>query len=100
MALIIIAVGGLSLCAIGLAWTHFMLARNQWVYRQRMAVLNADYLIYKSMPSYETMMRKWWIWDAAKFIGTGNEARRKADALKAAQAKLGVEIIARKLGGK
>lgn len=54
------------------------LCRNQWVYRVRTDIIQADMNVYNSLPSYDQMMRMFWIWDAAKFIGMPDGHRAKA----------------------
>lgn len=47
----------------------FGFVRNVWVYRKREKVLlRAGYFVYGILPSYNTMMLKFWIWDINKFI--------------------------------
>jgi hypothetical protein len=60
------------------------LVRNQWVYRVRTDILAADPAAYRSLPSYEAMMHRFWVCDAAWFVGRGEgadvwEAREKEE---------------------
>jgi len=43
----------------------FALYRNDWVYRERTRLFYADYIAYKKLPSYHTMVwgDKFWIFD-------------------------------------
>jgi hypothetical protein len=82
--------GGLVLLML---WSSFYyLFRNGWVYRQRVAILQADRDAYQRLPSYETMMRRFWIWDAAKFIDYG-ESQADADRREAASAAARGRVI-------
>jgi hypothetical protein len=49
-----------------LAACIFMLFRNEWVARKCLEAINEDY--YDSLPSYNTMILKFWIWDIRKFL--------------------------------
>ncbi len=69
-----IVLGG---CAAAVVFCLGMLVRNGWVYRQRTALIEADYELYKRLPPYDVMMRKWWLWDAAKFIDMPDPVRSK-----------------------
>jgi len=54
-----------------------MLVRNCWVFSRRGQIYLADVTAWRRLPSYNTMMRKWWIWDAARFIGMPEDLSRK-----------------------
>jgi len=55
---------------VGLACCVMMFLRNQWVYRNRMKlILTPD---YERLPTYNEMMRRWWVWDIKKFIAPPN----------------------------
>lgn len=46
-----------------------LIIRNEWVFRKRMKILkHGGHLIYESLPSYSTMILKFWIWDINKFL--------------------------------
>ncbi len=61
----------LSLCAILLILCAVIVVRNPWVYDRRMefvdkyCIKDPDY--YHSLPIYNKMMYKFWIWDISKF---------------------------------
>jgi hypothetical protein len=57
-----------SVQVLMLALCAYMIIRNQWVYRNRLKLLNNDWDTYKKLPSYHAMMRRFWIWDINKFI--------------------------------
>lgn len=97
MKIALIAV--LAIPVLGMIGCALALIRNQWVYVRRMQVLEASIDAYEAMPDYDTMMAKWWIWDAARFIGMKSRDRKKARREKREAA--GNRIIARamKLGG-
>lgn len=63
----------LGLCFAGMLVCFFMLARNRWVYAQRTRVLNTmpvttGLRIYYGLPSYETMLNRFWVWNVADFL--------------------------------
>ena len=85
----------LSIPMIGIAGVVFMLFRNRWVYRARMAILHADFAAYQTLPDYGVMMRRFWIWDAARFLHW-REPQEVTEAIRRADAALvGRSIIAR-----
>ncbi|WP_208952278.1 hypothetical protein [Rahnella sp. ChDrAdgB13] len=53
----------------GILYCFFVLHRNEWVYKQRMKVLFGEngFKEFQKLPSYDAMMRKFWIWDVNKF---------------------------------
>lgn len=59
---------------VGFAYGVFMLIRNAWVYKVRTRCLHASkwngfsHEPYNRLPSYEAMMRRFWIWDINKFL--------------------------------
>lgn len=46
----------------------FILIRNEWVYKNRIKLINDDWESFKKLPSYDQMMFKFWVWDINKFI--------------------------------
>lgn len=43
--------------------------RNEWVYRKRLAMIDQDLDLYRSLPSYEAMLyRYFWVWNFEWFI--------------------------------
>lgn len=53
-------------CGLILVVNFFMLIRNNWVYNQRMFIINYRFSEYDDFLSYDEMMDKFWIWDIAK----------------------------------
>ena len=51
----------------------YFLFRNSWVYRQRLKLIDEDFMVYMTLPSYEAMLygQGFWIWDIKYFIGRG-----------------------------
>lgn len=58
---------------LGMAWCSFMIYRVNRVYEWRMQILDESYADYKRLPSYEAMVRRFWIWDAHKFLPKDEE---------------------------
>lgn len=59
---------------VSIGFLFFFLYRNDWVYKKRMAILNAPNKTtreqlddYDSLVDYDTMFWKFWIWDIEKF---------------------------------
>lgn len=52
----------------GIAWSSFMLFRNKWVFKARTEILKRGFEAYETLPSYEFMLSRWWIWDVEKFM--------------------------------
>lgn len=46
----------------------FGIARNNWVFRTRTALIFTDWSTYKKLPSYNYMFWRIWIWDVRRFI--------------------------------
>lgn len=52
-----------------LAWGFYMLVRNEWVYRERMRMIDRDFEQYLRLPRYEVMMWcRWWVWRVEDFL--------------------------------
>jgi hypothetical protein len=62
----------------------FVIYRNEWVYRVRAKITHEDHLNYftsldngsvkfnqRYLPSYNSMLFRFWIWDIEKFIQSG-----------------------------
>jgi hypothetical protein len=45
-----------------------MMTRNLWVLKVRTHLITTDFDTFKKLPTYKTMMRKFWIWNIDKFI--------------------------------
>jgi len=45
-----------------------LLYRNNWVYKNRIALIKQDLGTYNKLESYYQMVFKFWIWDINKFI--------------------------------
>lgn len=52
--------------AFGLAFCVMMLLRNEWVFRKRCSLRGTP--DYDRLPSYNEMVRRWWVWDIKKFL--------------------------------
>jgi len=50
------------------ALSILMSVRNEWVYRNRMRLIDESLDQYDSLPSYNQMFIKFWIWDVNKFL--------------------------------
>ena len=69
MLRIILMAAPLALAAFGV----FMLCRNEWVFRERRRLLNTMPIseglrLHRSLPDYDVMMRRFWIWDVRRFM--------------------------------
>jgi len=51
----------------------YLLIRNQQVFKFRQNLLNNDYETYGKLPSYNDMMKKFWILDLYMFIPEDKE---------------------------
>lgn len=57
------------LSLVSLLVMFFGLYRNHWVFKKRKEAFDImGYSIYDAIPSYNTMMLKFWVWDFSKFI--------------------------------
>lgn len=65
----------LALSGAVMLWSAFMLVRNEWVYSVRMQWLDGDLEAFHKLPSYDAMMRKWWVWKAERFLPPPQKAR-------------------------
>ena len=78
----------LIIFSLGLCITLFMYVRNEWVFKKRtnfcdaaMHELNKGNIekcdelqsIYRYMPSYGEMMRRFWVWDFSVFLNEGKQ---------------------------
>ena len=54
-------------CLFGLVACLYMAVRNQAVYNYRVKVLSTDMDKYERLPSYNTMMYKFWVWPMSRF---------------------------------
>lgn len=70
-----------------------MLFRNAWVYRVRTALLHADWAAYKTLPEYNVMMWRFWVWDAAKFLNWPETQEMKEARVRDKSARLGQRIL-------
>lgn len=58
-----------ALSLLSVAVMFFGIFRVHWVFKKRMKVLRCMGLItLNTMPSYNTMMLKFWVWDINKFL--------------------------------
>lgn len=52
----------------------YMLARNEWVFKNRIRALRSDMALYDSLPSYDSMMYDYfWVWDFSYFKKVGHK---------------------------
>ncbi len=56
------------LLVASLAPCFYMLARNEWVFRWRRRIIDRSLEEYHRLPSYDDMMKKWWVWNINKFL--------------------------------
>lgn len=57
------------ICIVIIIFIVLGLIRNAWVFKKRMKALHYMGSAYLDLlPSYNTMMLKFWIWDINKFI--------------------------------
>jgi len=58
----------------------FFLFRNNWVYRQWLKLIDEDFMVYMTLPSYESMLfgRGFWVWDINYFISLEDAAGKPA----------------------
>lgn len=45
----------------------YYMARNEWVFRLRMWMIWADIDQFETMPSYDAMIWRFWVWSARGF---------------------------------
>lgn len=81
--------------AVMFALYGLWLYRAGWVYRVRTDILYADMDEYNRLPSYEAMFYRFWIWDAATFLGMGQDRIEREDKRRERKAVRGDAIIAR-----
>lgn len=46
----------------------FIEIRNNWVYKNRIKLIDDDWKAYQKLPSYDQMMLRFWVWNINKFI--------------------------------
>lgn len=54
-------------CILVLAACTYMMYRNNCVFSYRTTMLFSDHAKYETLPSYDTMMGKFWVWPLSKF---------------------------------
>lgn len=59
-------VGALIAALLVLLATMYMLARNDWILKIRLRMIEEDWESYRQAPNYETMLYRWWCWDIEK----------------------------------
>jgi hypothetical protein len=62
----VILITALIACMLGLCFCFFMLYRNNWVYKQRMLLIDTKWETYHNYWDYQKMMKYWWIWNVEK----------------------------------
>ena len=55
----------------------YMLFRNQWVYNQRIYLINTNFDLYLKLPTYDCMMFKFWVWNVDKFLPKKTEVKQQ-----------------------
>lgn len=56
-------------CFVFIAFCLLMINRNEWVFKARTGVLHErGHEVYSALPSYETMLYTFWVWDVNKFL--------------------------------
>jgi hypothetical protein len=55
-------------CLIVMVYCGMMLYRNHCVFQYRVKKIYENMNEYDRLPSYDTMMRKFWVWDFDKFL--------------------------------
>lgn len=55
-------------CIASIALSLYLLVRNYFVFTYRMKVINTNFDRYDLLPSYHTMMWKFWVWPMDKFM--------------------------------
>jgi hypothetical protein len=83
-AINIFAVMVLAACGVSLIACVFMLVRNEWVYRVRMRFLHTEptrvgLQLHDALPSYDEMMRRWWVWNPAAFLAPPQPSRQEKE---------------------
>lgn len=64
----------LGSCGFAVMFSACFLIRNEWVFRNRMRILDESdwvhgrHVPYCYLPSYDEMMRRFWIWNADRFL--------------------------------
>lgn len=55
-----------AVSAMALIVSVLLFIRNEWVYRERRKL--ADTPEFDRLPTYNEMLRRWWVWDIRKFL--------------------------------
>lgn len=62
----------LILCYLILVASAYVLARNQWVGRKRIALIDKDFNAYLAAPTYNQMLfRYFWDWNFGRLVARG-----------------------------
>ena len=62
------------LCFLRFLFYRFMLYRADWAYKERMEILEKEGIEeYEKLPDFNTVLKKYWIWDIQKFKGSKNK---------------------------
>lgn len=65
---------GAAISTSGVVFGFYMRHRNDCVFKFRNAILDkceadrSQMMVYRKLPSYETMVRRFWIWPLEKFL--------------------------------
>lgn len=57
----------LVISSAGLFASLFALVRVRWVFNMRINMIDEDYEAYKRLPTFDAMMRRFWVWDIEAF---------------------------------
>jgi len=87
---------GLAVFAAFFSFLCLMIVRNHWVYQVRTAILYADFAAYLSLPDYDVMVRRFWVWDAAKFLNWPETQEMKEARHREKKAQLGRRILSKR----
>ena len=55
------------------------LIRNQWVYAKRIDVLHRSSEAFYSLPTYNQMMVRFWVWNIDRFLPPAPDVRDRPD---------------------
>ena len=62
----------LNPCYLILVASVYVLARNQWVCRKRIALIDKDFKAYLAAPTYNQMLfRYFWDWNFGRLVARG-----------------------------
>ena len=59
---------GFICVAVALIALFGVLPRNHWVLHERLRILRTDPEMYRKLPSYDSMVWRFWVWKIEDFI--------------------------------